>query len=87
MSGGDEAGRARSVGTSELADGFTLKAGLAIRSASFLWMMSGLFAYDSQNPDLPQAVQRFRVCSGIIVGVLFGNLTDPIFPSCSVHSA
>jgi Na+/melibiose symporter-like transporter len=55
--------------------GFALKAGLALGSASFLWIMSGLFAYDSQNPDLPQAVQGFRVCSGIIVGVLFGICT------------
>jgi glycoside/pentoside/hexuronide:cation symporter, GPH family len=55
--------------------GFALKAGLALGSASFLWIMSGLFAYDSQNPDLPQAVQGFRVCSGIVVGVLFGVCT------------
>jgi len=55
--------------------GFALKAGLALGSASFLWIMSGLFAYDSKHPELPQTVHGFRVCSGIVVGVLFGICT------------
>jgi glycoside/pentoside/hexuronide:cation symporter, GPH family len=55
--------------------GFALKAGLALGSSSFLWIMGGLFAYDSKQPDLPQAVQGFRVCSGIVVSVLFGICT------------
>ena len=55
--------------------GFALKAGLALGSASFLWIMGGLFAYDVKHPELPQAVHGFRVCSGLIVGVLFGVCT------------
>ncbi len=55
--------------------GFALKAGLALGSASFLWIMEGLFAYNSKQPELPQAVHGFRVCSGLIVAVLFGICT------------
>jgi Na+/melibiose symporter-like transporter len=55
--------------------GFALKAGLALGGASFLWIMSGLFAYSSENPELPQALHGFRVCSGLIVGALFGVCT------------
>jgi len=54
---------------------FALKAGLALGSASFLWIMGGLFAYDSKQPQLPDAVHGFRVCSSIVVGVLFGICT------------
>jgi Na+/melibiose symporter-like transporter len=54
---------------------FALKAGLALGSASFLWIMGGLFAYDVKHPELPQAVHGFRVCSGLVVGVLFGLCT------------
>jgi GPH family glycoside/pentoside/hexuronide:cation symporter len=55
--------------------GFALKAGLALGSASFLWIMSGLFAYDSEHPALPEAVYGYRVCSGLVVGALFGICT------------
>ncbi len=55
--------------------GFALKAGLALGSSSFLWIMGGLFAYDSKQPDLPQAVHGFRVCSGIVISILFGICT------------
>jgi Na+/melibiose symporter-like transporter len=55
--------------------GFALKAGLALGSASFLWIMGGLFAYDVKHPDLPQSVQGFRVCSGLVVAGLFGICT------------
>ena len=51
--------------------GFALKSGLALGSSSFLWIMAGFFNYDTRLPDAPQAVQGFRVCSGIGVGVLF----------------
>ncbi len=54
---------------------FALKAGLALGSASFLWIMQGFFAYDSAKPDMPQAVHGFRVCTGIVVGILFGICT------------
>ena len=55
--------------------GFGLKSGLALGSASFLWIMSGIFGYDTKLPDAAQAVQGYRACSGIVVAVLFGICT------------
>jgi Na+/melibiose symporter-like transporter len=55
--------------------GFGLKTGLALGSASFLWIMAGLFNYNTKLPDAAQAVQGYRVCSGIVVGILFGICT------------
>jgi Na+/melibiose symporter-like transporter len=55
--------------------GFALKAGLALGSASFLWIMSGFFGYDTQQPSLPDAVAGYHACSGIVVGILFGICT------------
>jgi glycoside/pentoside/hexuronide:cation symporter, GPH family len=51
--------------------GFALKAGLALGSASFLWIMSGIFQYNTQLPAAPQALQGYRVTSSIVVGLLF----------------
>ena len=55
--------------------GFALKAGLALGSASFLWIMAGFFNYDTKLPDAPQAVQGYRACGGIVVGILFAVCT------------
>ena len=55
--------------------GFGLKAGLALGSASFLWIMAGIFNYDTKLPDAAQAVQGYRACSGIVVGILFAICT------------
>jgi GPH family glycoside/pentoside/hexuronide:cation symporter len=55
--------------------GFALKSGLALGSASFLWIMDGFFAYDSKQPNLPDAVHGYRVCSGLVVGLLFAICT------------
>ena len=55
--------------------GFALKSGLALGSASFLWIMAGLFHYDTKLPDAARAVQGYRACSGIVVGILFGTCT------------
>jgi hypothetical protein len=55
--------------------GFALKSGLALGSASFLWIMAGFFNYDTKLPDAPQAVQGYRACSGIVVGILFAVCT------------
>jgi Na+/melibiose symporter-like transporter len=55
--------------------GFALKAGLALGSASFLWIMVGLFHYDTKLPDTADAIQGFRACSGIVVGILFAICT------------
>ena len=55
--------------------GFALKAGLALGSASFLWLMAGLFRYDTQLPAAPDAVAGYRALSGIAVGVMFAICT------------
>ncbi len=55
--------------------GFALKAGLAIGSASFLWIMAGFFNYDTKLPAAPGAVAGYRICAGIGVGVLFAICT------------
>ncbi len=55
--------------------GFALKSGLALGSFSFLWIMQLMFGYDSKQSDLPQAMEGFRFCSGIVVGVLFAICT------------
>jgi GPH family glycoside/pentoside/hexuronide:cation symporter len=55
--------------------GFSLKAGLAIGSASFLWIMAGFFHYDTKIPSAPEAVLGYRTCAGIGVGILFGICT------------
>ena len=55
--------------------GFALKAGLALGQASFLWIMAGLFGYDTKQPTAPEAVAGYRACAGIIVGMLFAICT------------
>ena len=55
--------------------GFALKCGLALGSSSFLWIMAGFFNYNTKLPDAPAAVQGFRVCSGIVVGLIFAVCT------------
>lgn len=51
--------------------GFCLKAGLALGSASFLWIMEGFFRYDTKLPDAAEAVTGYRFTSTIVVGILF----------------
>ena len=55
--------------------GFALKSGLALGSASFLWIMAGVFHYDTKLPDAPDAIAGYRACSGLVVGLLFGICT------------
>ena len=55
--------------------GFALKAGLAIGSASFLWIMAGFFKYDTKLPGAPDAVQGYRATTSIVVGILFAICT------------
>jgi len=55
--------------------GFALKSGLALGGAGFLWIMAGFFNYDTKLPDAPQAIAGFRVCSGILTGILFAVCT------------
>ena len=51
--------------------GFGLKAGLALGSASFLWIMAGFFRYNTKFPDAADAVAGYRTCCAIVVGLLF----------------
>jgi Na+/melibiose symporter-like transporter len=55
--------------------GFALKSGLALGSAIFLWILSGVFHYDANVPDAAQAVQGYRFCSGLAVAILFAVCT------------
>ncbi len=55
--------------------GFALKSGLALGSASFLWIMGGLFHYETTLPSAPSAVAGYRFTSGIAVGILFAICT------------
>jgi Na+/melibiose symporter-like transporter len=55
--------------------GFALKSGLALGSASFLKIMVWFFKYDTKMPDASEAIRGFRVCSGLVVGILFGICT------------
>ncbi|HMA96997.1 MAG TPA: glycoside-pentoside-hexuronide (GPH):cation symporter, partial [Polyangiaceae bacterium] len=55
--------------------GFALKAGLAVGSASFLWIMSGIFDYETNLPAAPNAIAGYRACSSIVVGTLFAICT------------
>ena len=55
--------------------GFALKAGLAVGSASFLWIMAGLFDYETKAPTAAAAIAGYRACSGIVVGVMFAVCT------------
>jgi Na+/melibiose symporter-like transporter len=60
--------------------GFALKAGLALGSAGLLWILAGFFNYNTQFPSAPEAVHGYRVCVGIVVGILFAICT--VFLSC-----
>jgi Na+/melibiose symporter-like transporter len=55
--------------------GFALKTGLALGSASFLWLMAGLFKYDTQFPAAPEALAGYRTLTGIGVGIMFAACT------------
>ena len=52
-----------------------LKSGLALGSASFLWIMEGCFGYDTKLPTASNAVAGYRFTSGVAVGILFAICT------------
>jgi len=66
--------------------GFSLKAGLALGSAIFLWLMAGLFDYDTRLPAAAQAIRGYHVSSGLFVGLFFlgGALAIAL---CSLNQA
>jgi len=51
--------------------GFMLKSGLALGSASFLWIMAGFFGYNTRQPGAPDAVEGYRITLSIGVGIMF----------------
>ncbi|MBI2511056.1 MAG: MFS transporter [Opitutae bacterium] len=53
--------------------GFSLKAGLALGSAAFLWLMAGLWGYDTTLPAAPNAVHGYFVSSSLLVGLLLAG--------------
>lgn len=55
--------------------GFALKAGLALGQASFLWLMAGLFSYNTKQPAALEAVTGYRALTGIAVGIMFAICT------------
>jgi Na+/melibiose symporter-like transporter len=55
--------------------GFCLKAGLALGSASFLWIMDWAFHYDTKLPGAPEAVAGYRFTASIVVGLMFAACT------------
>jgi len=51
--------------------GFSLKSGLALGSAIFLWAMSGFWGYDTATPNAPNAIVGYHFSSSIGVGIFF----------------
>jgi len=51
--------------------GFSLKSGLALGSAVFLWAMSGFWGYETSAPSALNAIRGYHVSSSIGVGLLF----------------
>jgi Na+/melibiose symporter-like transporter len=51
--------------------GFSLKSGLALGSALFLWIMAGVFGYDTTQPSTAHAIAGYHVSSSLFVGLLF----------------
>ena len=51
--------------------GFCLKAGLALGSASFLWIMDLAFHYDTKHPGAALAIAGYRFTTSIVVGLMF----------------
>jgi Na+/melibiose symporter-like transporter len=52
--------------------GFALKAGLSLGSAFFLWLMAGLYGYDTSVTPVGQTLQGFRMFSSVYIAMLFG---------------
>ena len=51
--------------------GFALKLGLSLGSAAGLWIMAGLYGYNSKVAPTPENLLGFRMLSSVHVGVLF----------------
>ncbi len=55
--------------------GFALKTGLALGSASLLWLLASFYDYDTRFPDAANAIAGYRAASSIVVGLLFAACT------------
>ncbi len=55
--------------------GFSLKTGLALGSASLLWILAGFYGYDTAHPAAANAIAGYRDASSIVVGLLFAACT------------
>ena len=66
--------------------GFSLKSGLALGSASFLWIMAGFFDYDTKQSDAANAVAGYHATSSIVVGLLFIGATLSI-AACKLNKS
>jgi Na+/melibiose symporter-like transporter len=51
--------------------GFSLKSGLALGSAAFLWAMTGFWGYETSAPSATNAIRGYHMSSSIGVGLLF----------------
>jgi Na+/melibiose symporter-like transporter len=51
--------------------GFSLKSGLALGGAAFLWLMAGIWNYDTRVQNASDAVRGYVVSSSINVALLF----------------
>jgi len=65
----------RFTGTVFATIGFCLKAGLALGSASFLWIMEWAFDYDTKLPGAARAITGYRATSSVAVGLMFATCT------------
>lgn len=65
----------RFTGTVFATIGFCLKAGLALGSASFLWIMEWAFDYDTKLPGAARAIAGYRSTSSVGVGLMFAVCT------------
>lgn len=59
--------------------GFCLKAGLALGSASFLWIMEWGFGYNTKVADAAHAITGYRITSSLVVGLMFATCTVLLF--------
>lgn len=74
----------RFTGTVFATIGFALKSGLALGSAVFLWVMAGVWGYETSAPGAPNALAGYHASSSIGVGLLFLGGAIAI-ASCSLN--
>jgi Na+/melibiose symporter-like transporter len=66
--------------------GFSLKAGLALGSACFLWIMAGVWGYETHLPDAAGAIAGFHATTTLLVGLLFVGAALSI-AACKLNKA